>query len=93
MVFSKMNMVYLFQDLKKFLDEAKHGAIFLSLGTNVRSDKMSPDKVKAFLDAFSELPYRVLWKWESDSLPYQTQNVMVRKWLPQNDILGTVYYC
>lgn len=73
-----------------FLDEAKHGAIFFSLGSNVRSDKMPPEKVKAFLDAFSELPQRVLWKWESDSLPGQPQNVIVRKWLSQNDILGIV---
>jgi glucuronosyltransferase len=79
-----------FQDLKNFLDKAKHGAIFFSLGTNVRSDKMSPEKVKAFLDAFSELPQRVLWKWESDTLPGQPKNVKLGKWLPQNDILGNV---
>jgi glucuronosyltransferase len=76
--------------LKSFLDKAKHGAIFFSLGTNVRSDKLSTEKVKAFLDAFSELPQRVLWKWESDTLPGQPKNVMLGKWLPQNDILGTV---
>ena len=49
---------------------------------------MSPEKVKAFLDAFAELPQRVLWKWETDSLPGQPKNVMLGKWLPQNDILG-----
>jgi glucuronosyltransferase len=48
--------MHLFQDLKKFLDEAKHGAIFISLGSNVRSDKMLPEKVKVFVEAFSELP-------------------------------------
>lgn len=80
----------LFQDLKKFLDEAKHGAILFSLGSNIRSDKMTPEKVKAFLDAFSELQQRVLWKWEADSLAGQPHNVMLRKWMPQNDILGSV---
>jgi glucuronosyltransferase len=82
--------MHLFQDLKKFLDEAKHGAIFISLGSNVRSDKMSPEKVKVFVEVFSELPQRIVWKWESETLPGQTQNMMVGKWLPQNDILGTV---
>ncbi|KAJ9584271.1 hypothetical protein L9F63_021393 [Diploptera punctata] len=76
------------KDIQKFLDEAKHGAIFFSLGTNVRSDKLSNDKIEAFLDAFSELPQRVLWKFESDSLPELPKNIMVNKWLPQNDILG-----
>jgi glucuronosyltransferase len=80
----------LFQDLKHFLDEAKEGAIFFSLGTNVKSSNMSPEKVKAFLDVFAELPQRVLWKWEKDSLPGQTKNVMLGKWFPQNDILGTL---
>jgi glucuronosyltransferase len=71
------------------LDEAKEGAIFFGLGTNVKSTQMSPEKVKAFFDAFSELPQRVLWKWESDSAPGKPKNVMLGKWLPQNDILGT----
>ncbi|PSN57998.1 hypothetical protein C0J52_08095 [Blattella germanica] len=66
----------------------KHGAIFFSLGTNIRSDKLSQEKLKAFLGAFAELPQRVLWKFESDVLPNQPKNVMVRKWLPQNDILA-----
>ena len=78
----------LFQEIQKFLDDATNGAIFFSLGTNVRSDKMSKDKINAFLDAFSELDQRVLWKFESDSLPNLPGNVMVKKWLPQNDILG-----
>ena len=72
------------------MDEAQHGAIFFSLGTNVRSDKMSKEKLEAFIDAFSELPQRVLWKFESDSLPNLPPNVMVKTWMPQNDILGKV---
>ena len=80
----------MFQDLKHILDEAKEGAIFFSLGTNVKSSKMSSEKVKAFLDAFAELPQRILWKWEKDSLAGQPKNVMLGKWFPQNDILGTL---
>jgi glucuronosyltransferase len=76
--------------LKHSLDEAKECAIFFSLGTNLKSSNMSPEKVKAFLDAFAELPQRFLWKWETDSLPGQPKNVMLGKWLPQNDILGNL---
>jgi glucuronosyltransferase len=72
------------------MDEAKDGVIFFSLGSNVKSSKMSPEKVKEFLDAFAELSQRVLWKWETDSLPDQPKNVMLGKWLPQNDILGNL---
>lgn len=37
---------------------------------------------------FSRLPQRVLWKWESDSMPGKPDNVMLRRWLPQQDVLG-----
>lgn len=40
------------------------------------------------LTALAELPYNVLWKWETDHLPGQPKNVMTKKWLPQQDILG-----
>ncbi|XP_069686786.1 UDP-glucosyltransferase 2-like [Periplaneta americana] len=76
------------EDLKNFLDGASQGVIYFSLGTNVRSDKMSVEKRQIFLDAFSELQdFRILWKWELDELPGQPCNVKVAKWLPQEDIL------
>jgi glucuronosyltransferase len=46
----------------------------------------------AFLEAFSKLKQRVLWKWESDTLPGQPSNVKLGKWLPQSDILGEYFY-
>ncbi|XP_049795743.1 UDP-glucosyltransferase 2-like [Schistocerca nitens] len=76
------------KDLKEFLDSAEEGAIFMSLGTNIRSDKLGEASRRAFLEAFQELPQKVLWKWESDSLPNQPSNVKIIKWAPQNDILA-----
>jgi glucuronosyltransferase len=77
-----------FQDLQKYLDEAKDGVIFFSLGSNLRSDQLGADKIKVLLDAFKQLPQRILWKWESDTLPGKPENVKLGKWLPQNDILA-----
>ncbi|GLH09947.1 Uncharacterized protein GBIM_14958 [Gryllus bimaculatus] len=74
-------------DIQTFLDEATEGAIYFSLGSNVRSDKLSLATRKAIIEAFAELPQRVLWKFESD-LPDAPKNVKISKWLPQNDILG-----
>ncbi|GLH09941.1 UDP-glucuronosyltransferase [Gryllus bimaculatus] len=76
------------QDLQLFLDEAKEGAILFSLGSNLRSEKLTPEKRKVLMDAFAELPQKVLWKFEADSLPGQPKNVKISKWLPQSDILG-----
>jgi len=76
------------EDIDKFLNESEHGVIFFSLGSTVRSDTFSQQKIDAFLQAFSELPQRVLWKWEGNSLSEQNKNIKTAKWLPQGDVLG-----
>jgi glucuronosyltransferase len=80
------------QDLQKFLDEAKDGVIYFSFGSNVRSDHIPEEKIRAFLEAFTKLPQKIVWKWESDILPGQPPNMKSGKWLPQQDILGKVFF-
>ncbi|XP_070135033.1 UDP-glycosyltransferase UGT5-like [Drosophila bipectinata] len=76
------------ENLQKFLDEATHGAIYFSLGSQVRSAELPPEKLKIFLAVFGSLKQRVLWKFEDESLPNLPANVMVQKWMPQADILA-----
>lgn len=40
------------------------------------------------IETFSEVPYKVLWKFENDTLQNQPRNVRISKWLPQQDMLG-----
>jgi glucuronosyltransferase len=80
-----------FQDIQKFLDEGKDGATYFSLCSSGRTDNLPEEKRRVFLQAFSELPQKILWKWESDMLPGQPANVMIGKWLPQQDILGNSF--
>lgn len=75
------------EDIKEFLDKSEHGAIYFSLGSIVRTDTLAADKRDAFLQAFSELPQRVLWKWEADTIPGKPPNVKIARWLPQVDVL------
>lgn len=73
-------------DIKEFLDGATHGVIYFSLGTNLKSADLPPEKLSVFLSVFGSLKQRVLWKFESSAkFP---PNVMVKSWLPQSDILG-----
>jgi glucuronosyltransferase len=58
------------------------------MGSMIQADTLPVDKREAFVQAFSELPQRVLWKWESQSVPGQPKNVKTAKWLPQFDILS-----
>ena len=76
--------------MQRYLDEASEGVIYFSLGSNVFSSNMPPEKRNMFIEAFSELPQKVLWKWESDTLPGKPPNVRVQKWLPQQDVLGNI---
>lgn len=76
------------QDLQQFLDSAKDGVVYFSLGSNVRSEAMPEAKRRVFIEAFKQIKQKVLWKWESDVLPGKPDNVKIGKWLPQTDILG-----
>jgi len=75
-------------DIQTFLDGAENGAIYVSFGSFLKSSMMPPDKFKAMVDVFRKIKHRVLWKWESDHVPDLPSNVMVKKWLPQVDVLA-----
>ncbi|KAJ9601569.1 hypothetical protein L9F63_000312, partial [Diploptera punctata] len=76
------------QDIQTYLDEAKHGVVYFSMGS-VLSSAYFPEPIKkAFLEAFSKLKENVLWKFEAESLPGKPENVKIGKWLPQSDILA-----
>jgi glucuronosyltransferase len=76
------------QDLHRYLEESSDGVVYFSMGSNLHSSNMKNATKNALLQAFSELKQRVLWKWETDSLPGKSSNVKLEKCLPQSDILG-----
>ncbi|KAJ3641663.1 hypothetical protein Zmor_028148 [Zophobas morio] len=76
------------EDLQKVLDGATEGVVYVSLGSNIRSVDLDARLRKVIVEALSELPYKVLWKWESDCLLDRPKNVVTRKWYPQQDILA-----
>ncbi len=49
---------------------------------------MPEEKRKLFLNVFSKLKQKVLWKWETEMMPDLPKNVKLSKWLPQQDVLG-----
>uniref|UniRef100_A0A1B6KXH0 UDP-glucuronosyltransferase n=1 Tax=Graphocephala atropunctata TaxID=36148 RepID=A0A1B6KXH0_9HEMI len=76
------------QDIKIFIDNAKEGVIFFSLGTLVPAHIMPSKYIQAFVSAFKKLPHKVLWKIELDNIPGLSKNVMLTKWVPQPTVLG-----
>ncbi|XP_055541783.1 UDP-glycosyltransferase UGT5-like [Wyeomyia smithii] len=75
-------------EMKRFMDEAKHGVIYFSLGAYMQSSAMPVEKRLILLKVFSKLKQRVIWKFETDQIENVPDNVMITKWAPQNDILA-----
>nr|QPA18386.1 UDP-gluconosyltransferase [Trialeurodes vaporariorum] len=75
------------KDIEHFIKSSPHGVIYFCLGSLIRAATLSDQKKKAFMFAFSQLKERVLWKFEEETLA-SNSNIMVRKWMPQRDILA-----
>ncbi|XP_025424462.1 UDP-glucuronosyltransferase 2B2-like isoform X3 [Sipha flava] len=74
-------------DIQTFIDEAEHGVVYFCMGSLLRGETFPVEKRKMFLKVFEKIPQRVLWKWEGE-LHDKPSNVMIRKWMPQRDILA-----
>lgn len=75
------------ENLQKYLDTADEGVILFSMGSNLKSKDMAPEKRSMILKTFAKLKQKVLWKWEEDTMTGKPDNVKLEKWLPQQDIL------
>lgn len=76
------------EDIKKFIESATDGVIYISFGSFLRSSEMPPEKFEAMMAIFRKIKQKVIWKWEKDEIKNLPANVLVKKWLPQADILA-----
>ncbi|XP_013186832.2 UDP-glycosyltransferase UGT5 [Amyelois transitella] len=76
------------KDLQEILDGAKHGVVYVNFGSNVKSSELPLEKKNTFLNIFRELKQLVIWKWEDETLDDKPKNLIIRKWLPQKEILS-----
>ena len=49
---------------------------------------MPEETLQSFMNAFAKIPQKVIWKWESEVPENVPSNVMMTKWLSQQDLLG-----
>ncbi|XP_055904466.1 UDP-glycosyltransferase UGT5-like [Eupeodes corollae] len=75
-------------DVKKFLDNSTKGAIFFSLGSNVKANHIGPEVMELIYKTLSSLPYDVIWKIDTDKPLGTARNILFKNWLPQDDILA-----
>jgi len=72
--------------LETFINEAKDGVVYCSLGSLIRAETLHKDKLEAFTSLFSGIPQRVIWK--IDPIVELPDNVMANNWYPQFEILS-----
>ncbi|KAG8274418.1 UDP-glucuronosyltransferase 1-1 [Homalodisca vitripennis] len=73
--------------MKEFLDDAKLGVIYLSLGSVVPENILPQEFFDNFINAFRRLPYKVLWK-TTISITQLPEKILTSKWIPQQDVLA-----
>ena len=79
-------------DLLEFADNAHDGLIVIAFGT-IDTQMYEPSSVEKFVDAFQNFPeFRFVWRYAEELTASQAStlpgNVVVRTWIPQNDLLG-----
>ncbi|VVC33706.1 UDP-glucuronosyl/UDP-glucosyltransferase [Cinara cedri] len=76
--------------LRRYVESAVDGVIFISFGTYVHPCKFPKRSLDAFVSAVGKLKQKVLWRWgcdgETPNVP--AKNVIFNKWFPQFDILS-----
>lgn len=75
-------------DIRKFIESAEHGVVYFSLGSNLKPSNMEEQKRWDILAVLSQLKQKVIWKWDDESMEIDNDKFMIRKWLPQDDILA-----
>ncbi|XP_058820277.1 UDP-glycosyltransferase UGT5-like [Topomyia yanbarensis] len=74
-------------DIQEFLDESSEGVIVISWGSCIKASTLPTVKRDAILSALRRLPLKILWKWEDDNISDLPKNVVLKKWVPQRDVL------
>ncbi|NP_001243967.1 UDP-glycosyltransferase UGT41A3 isoform X1 [Bombyx mori] len=75
------------KDLQQLLDSSPQGVVYFSMGSVLKSSKLSERTRREILEVFGSIPQTVLWKFEEE-LKDLPKNVIVRSWMPQSSILA-----
>ncbi|XP_035452793.2 UDP-glucosyltransferase 2 [Spodoptera frugiperda] len=76
------------KDLQELIDNSKHGVIYFSMGSFLKSNSLPRKLVMELLQMFGELKQTVIWKFEDNSLQDVPKNVHIVNWAPQPSILA-----
>ncbi|EAT35941.1 AAEL011937-PA [Aedes aegypti] len=85
----KFDKTGLSQDVINWVEAAKGGVIYFSMGGNAKSIDLPANVRNAFTGAFGQLSGTlIIWKWENATLENQSSNVIIGPWMPQQELLA-----
>ncbi|XP_018565808.1 UDP-glucuronosyltransferase 2B16-like isoform X1 [Anoplophora glabripennis] len=73
-------------ELQDYLDNARNGVIYFSLGSTISSKHLSNTTKEVILKTFSQLPHDILWKFDEEIVS-KPKNMKIMRWTPQQDLL------
>ncbi|XP_029003330.1 UDP-glucuronosyltransferase 1-6-like isoform X2 [Betta splendens] len=73
------------EDLESWVSE-KQGFVVFALGTMV--SHMPEEITSVFLQAFKQIPQKVIWRYTGQVPGNVPENVKIMTWIPQNDLLA-----
>ncbi|KAK5645028.1 hypothetical protein RI129_006328 [Pyrocoelia pectoralis] len=76
------------KDLQEYMDDAKDGVIYFSMGSVLNGTDMGEHRINAILNVFRKLKQKILCKLHSDKFHNLPPNVKFSAWFPQLDILA-----
>ncbi|XP_026169980.1 UDP-glucuronosyltransferase 1-1-like isoform X2 [Mastacembelus armatus] len=73
------------EDLESWVS-GEHGFVVFTLGSMV--SEMPVETTCVFLEAFRQIPQKVIWRYTGQIPNNVPNNVKINKWVPQNDLLA-----
>lgn len=62
----------------------------MSLGTVTTCHTLPKETLGNFVEVFSKLSYKIVWKFECDELPGKLDNAFISEWFLQQGVLGKI---
>ncbi|KAM7353784.1 UDP-glycosyltransferase UGT5-like [Cochliomyia hominivorax] len=70
-------------EVSSFLSSSDKDILFISWGSMIKASTLEQEKLQAILNVLIKMDVKVIWKWETDEVPINSEQFLFIKWAPQ----------